>query len=97
VEVSLQNFIQTWHPHPLWEDWMIEQGETVRFQPPSRHVVASWVVKTLQELPLEIRKKSWRHQPYSYFQNEEIHDNENDHQQDNNEIQDNENDHQQES
>jgi DDE superfamily endonuclease len=79
-----------------WEDWMVEQGETVRFRPPSRQIVASWVVRTLQELPLEIKKKSWRHQPYSYFQNK-IQDNENNHQQDNNEKQDNENDHQQDN
>jgi hypothetical protein len=62
----------------MWEDWMVEQGETVQFQPLSRQTVASWVVKTLQELPFEITKKSWWHQPYSYFENEI--ENENDHQ-----------------
>ena len=28
----------------MWEDWMVEQGETVQFNPPSRQTVASWVV-----------------------------------------------------
>jgi hypothetical protein len=55
----------------LWEDWMVEQGNrTVRFNPPSRQTVASWVVPTLCELESEIIINSWRHQPYSYFENE---------------------------
>ena len=32
----------------MWEDWMVKQGETVRFTPPLRQTVASWVLTTLQ-------------------------------------------------
>ena len=55
----------------LWEDWMVAKGgETARFGPPSRETVAGCVVVTLQELSSDIIKRSWRHKPYSYFQNE---------------------------
>lgn len=59
------------HVRNKWEDWMIAQGETVRFTPPSRLTVAGWVVTTLRELSSFIVKRSWRHEPYSFFPNEE--------------------------
>ena len=47
---------------------MVEQGgETVQFNPPSRQTVAHWVVSSLQTLPPEVIKRSWRHDPFSYF------------------------------
>jgi hypothetical protein len=56
----------------MWEDWMVEQGgETLRFTPPSRQVVADWVLEATNDLSLDIIKNSWRHQPYSFFENEE--------------------------
>lgn len=55
----------------MWEDWMVEQGgETVRFTPPSRQAIAGWVLEATNDLSLDIIKNSWRHQPYSYFENE---------------------------
>ena len=52
----------------LWENWMIEQGgETVRFTPPSRQTIADWVVSSLNTLPCDLIKRSWRHSPFSYF------------------------------
>jgi transposase-like protein len=80
----------------MWEDWMVSLGpETVRFAPPSRQHVANWVVAALQDdLPSDLIKRSWRHQPYSYFpteqqdeqQQEEQEEQQQEEQQDNNGI-----------
>lgn len=70
VDVGIAKPLKS-HVRNKWEDWMVAQGgETVRFVPPSRKTVASWVVTTIQELPSAIIKRSWRHEPFSYFQNE---------------------------
>jgi DDE superfamily endonuclease len=56
-----------------WEDWMIEQGgETIKFTPPSRQMVAGWVVTSIQELGTTLIQNSWRHDPFSYRLNSDI-------------------------
>ena len=55
------------HVRNLWQDWSNEQGHHVRMDAPSRKPIARWVTATLQQLPVELIKNSWRHQPYSYF------------------------------
>ena len=55
-----------------WENWMLSQGhQTIQFSPPSRQIVAGWVVTSLQNLEERIIKNSWRHKPFSYFETED--------------------------
>ncbi|KAL7569581.1 hypothetical protein ACA910_009553 [Epithemia clementina (nom. ined.)] len=73
------------------ETWMVERSNegAQRFTPPSRETVATWVVEALQNLPTGMIKRSWRHQPYSYYENEEAINNDDNH--DNYEEQNNNN------
>ena len=55
---------QIWH---LWENWMINQGRAViKFTPPLRRTIARWVGTTLCNLPLELKRNSWHHEPYNF-------------------------------
>ena len=53
-----------------WEEWMLEQGDTAIFKPPTRETLAKWIVTSLQSLSSEMVQNSWRHGQYSYFPTE---------------------------
>ena len=66
------------HARNKHEDWMMHQQELLRQQgqdnqkigAPSRETVSSWVIDSLQALGEETIKNSWRHNPYSYYEND---------------------------
>jgi hypothetical protein len=37
----------------MWEVWMVEQGQSVRYTPPTSQTVATWVVTAVQQLSSE--------------------------------------------
>ena len=56
------------HVRNMWEAWMLQQGvNTNIFRPPTRQVVAGWIVAAFQNISIEVTKNSWRHAQYSYF------------------------------
>jgi hypothetical protein len=69
----LKNHVRNKH-----EDWMMHQQELLRQQgqdnqkigAPSRETVSSWVIDSLQALGEETIKNTWRHNPYSYYEND---------------------------
>lgn len=53
-----------------WEQWMMTIGmEQAITKQPSRQEVSQWCIESVNELPTEIIKNSWRHGDYSYFPN----------------------------
>ena len=55
--------------HARHDAWLVAQGPGVRrIAPPSRSVVADWVVSSVQALPQDIIERSWRHDPFSFFE-----------------------------
>ena len=57
----------------FWEDYMLETGlQQVLSKPPSRAVMAGWIVESLRSLSTTLVKNSWRHGHYSYFPNEPV-------------------------
>ena len=56
-----------------WEDYMLETGlQQVLSKPPSRAVMAGWIIESLQSLSTTLVKNSWRHGRYSYFPNNPV-------------------------
>ena len=52
----------------MWDAWMFSQGtDNAIIRPPSRALLASWIVTSIRALPEEIIKNSWLHKEYSYF------------------------------
>lgn len=62
-----------------WEEWMIEQydndkGNTECVAPKdARKYIALWASESWNRVPEDIVYNSWRHHPFSYFPEEEMH------------------------
>ena len=51
-----------------WNDFLMSQDVTSpRFKPPSRAILANWIVEAMNEISEEVVKNAWRHRPFSYF------------------------------
>ena len=52
-----------------WLDWMMGEGvDTSKVSiPPTREMIAGWVLEGYTNLPLSIRRNAWRHAPYNWF------------------------------
>ena len=58
--------------HSRWNDFLMEQDiDRVRFEPPTRSMLAQWIVEACQSIPMTIGWNAWRHKPFSYFPLEE--------------------------
>ena len=54
-----------------FEHWMMEQdSDMTKLKAPTREVIAEWVVRAFEDIPGQMVKNSWRHHPFSYFQDE---------------------------
>ena len=52
---------------------MMEQGiHTEKFSPPPMQTIADWVVSACEGLGKTIVRNSWRHGQFTYFDDEEI-------------------------
>lgn len=61
------------HVRRSWENYMItnglgEPGRTI--QPPTRKMMAEWIVAAIDATPAHIIRNAWRHGRYSYFPHE---------------------------
>jgi hypothetical protein len=51
-----------------WQDWLMSHADTsVLFRPPSKELLASWIVDSLSELPRNLVQNAWLSSKFSYF------------------------------
>ena len=50
-----------------FEDWLGQQNLQQACKPPSRQLMAQWIVEAADDLPEEIVKNAWRSSRFSYF------------------------------
>lgn len=51
-----------------WQTWLMLHADTsLMFRPPSRELFASWIINSLQELPVHLVQNAWLSSRFSYF------------------------------